>query len=118
MGSNRLVHLMFFAGGMVVAYILGQSVDWVWGYFAKPPAFYPEAIGLALAGSGTFVAWKNPAVFSAANEVALELKKVTWPTGQETKWGTIVVIVTVFVAAVLLSIYDLIWSSATGWVYG
>ena len=118
MGSNRLVHIMFFAVGMILAVVLIKAVDWVWGYFAKPPAFYVQAIGLFMAGGATLMAWKHPVVFSAANEVAVELKKVTWPTGQETKWGTIVVIVTVIVAAILLSLYDLIWSSATGWVYG
>jgi preprotein translocase subunit SecE len=117
MGASRLVHLMFFSIGIVFAYVLIQAVDWVWGYFAKPPP-YVFAIGIGVAGAATLYAWKHPMVFSAANEVALELKKVTWPTRQETKWGTIVVIVTVVIAAIVLSVYDLIWSWATGWVYG
>jgi preprotein translocase SecE subunit len=46
------------------------------------------------------------------------LHKVTWPTKQETKWATIIVIVTVVIGAIILSTYDLIWSWLTGLVYG
>jgi len=109
---------MFFGAGIIVAYVLIQAVDWVWGYFAKPPALYVDAIGLSVAAIATIIAWKHPVVFSLANEVALELKKVTWPTRQETKWATIVVLITVAIAATILSLYDLLWSSVTGYVYG
>ena len=118
MGANRLVHLMFFCAGIVVAIVLIQAVDWVWGYFAKPPAVYVDAIGLSVSAGATFLAWRNPTVFSTASEVAVELTKVTWPTRQETKWATVIVIVTVIIGAVILSTYDLVWSWLTGLVYG
>lgn len=118
MGPTRLVHLMFFGAGIVVAYVLIQSVDWVWGYFAKPPALYVDAIGLAVSAASTFLAWRNPTVFSTASEVAVELSRVTWPTRQETKWATIIVIVTVVIGAIILSTYDLVWSWLTSLVYG
>ena len=118
MSSNRLVGLMFFIGGIVLAYVTIQAVDWVWGYFAKPPALWVDSIGLALAGGSTFAAWRHPVAFSAANEVAVELGKVTWPTREETKWATVIVMVTVAIGAVILSTYDLLWSWLTGLVYG
>ena len=118
MGANRWVHLMFFGGGAVVAYVLIQAVDWVWGYWAKPPELYVDAIALSAAATATLIAWKHPTVFSLASEVALELKKVTWPTRQETKWATVVVLITVAIAAIILSLYDIVWSWLTGWVYG
>ena len=118
MGSSRLVHLMFFGAGIVVAFVLVQSVDWIWGYFAKPPAVFVDAIGVSVAAAGTFLAWRNPMVFSTASEVAVELEKVTWPTRQETKWATVIVIVTVIIGAAVLSTYDLVWSWLTGLVYG
>jgi preprotein translocase SecE subunit len=118
MGSTRLVHLMFFGAGIVVAYVCIQATDWIWGYFTKPPAGWVDTIGISVAGTAAFLAWRNPTVFSIANEVALELKKVTWPTRQESKWATIVVLITVVVAATFLSLYDVLWSWLTGLVYG
>jgi preprotein translocase subunit SecE len=43
-------------------------------------------------------------------EVVGELKKVVWPTRKETTLSTVVVIVLVFVTAVLLWVFDLVWA--------
>lgn len=118
MGSKRLVHLMFFGAGIVAAVVLVQAVDWIWGYFAKPPTMYVDAIALSVSSVATFLAWRNPMAFSTASEVAVELEKVTWPTGRETKAATLIVIVTVIIGAAVLSTYDLVWSWLTGLVYG
>jgi preprotein translocase SecE subunit len=100
MGSNRWVHLMFAVGGLLLAFVMVQTTEWVWGYFAKPKGVYVDAIGIFL-----------------ATVITMELKKVTWPTRKETSAATIVVIVTVIIASIFLGIFDLIWSWATGKLY-
>lgn len=117
MGSNRWVHLMFAVGGLLLAFVLVQTVEWVWGYFAKPRAVYVDAIGIVLATIVTLVAWRNKNLFTKATDITMELKKVTWPTRKETSAATIVVIVTVIIASIFLGVFDLIWSWATGKLY-
>jgi len=50
-------------------------------------------------------------------EVTNELRKVTWPTRKETQAATLVVIVTVIVAAIFLGLFDAIWSWLTSLIY-
>jgi preprotein translocase subunit SecE len=52
-----------------------------------------------------------------SNEVVVELKKVTWPNAQETRSATVVVIITVFIMAFFLGIFDLFWSSVMDFLY-
>ena len=53
-----------------------------------------------------------------ANEVATELKKVTWPTAKEVRAATIVVIVMALISALILGLFDFVWSNLTELVYG
>ena len=52
------------------------------------------------------------------SESKVEIKKVTWPTRKETYQATIVVIVTVIIAAIFLQIFDAFWSRVTGYILG
>ncbi len=122
MNATKLVHMLFFLGGLVLGwFVLVPTVDWIWVVTAndpRPPDLIVHGIGLATAGVATFMLWRNRRIYGVANEVAVELTKVTWPTRQETKWATIVVIITVIVAAVFLGVFDLVWSWITGKLYG
>jgi preprotein translocase subunit SecE len=50
-------------------------------------------------------------------EVALELRRVTWPSLRETRAATIAVIVASLVAAVILGAFDLFWGWLSATVY-
>ena len=117
MGSNRWVHMMFAAGGLLLSFFLVKLVDWIWGYFDKPNDLIVTAAGIVMGGLAAFFAWRHPPTFAKAQEITLELKKVTWPTRKETSAATTVVIVTVIIAAILLGVFDMIWSWATGLLY-
>ena len=52
------------------------------------------------------------------DEAWSELKKVTWPTRKETQAATLVVVVTVIIAAMLLGLFDMVWSWLTDRIYG
>ncbi len=43
-----------------------------------------------------------------------ELRKVTWPSWQDTKRMTIIVVVVVGIFAVIVSIFDVVWARALG----
>ena len=62
--------------------------------------------------------YRNPNINGLANEVAAELKKVTWPTGKEVKIATVVVVVMAIISALILGLFDAVWSTVTELIYG
>jgi preprotein translocase subunit SecE len=62
--------------------------------------------------------YRNDRAYSLTNEVASELKKVTWPTGKEVRGATLVVIVMAIISALILGLFDLVWSNLTTLIYG
>jgi preprotein translocase subunit SecE len=108
---------MFAAGGLLFSFVMLKLLEWVWGYFAKPNDLLLTAIAVGAGLLSAFLLWRHQPTFAKAQEITLELKKVTWPTRKETSAATMVVIVTVIIAAVLLGIFDIIWSWATGLLY-
>ena len=46
------------------------------------------------------------------------MKKVTWPSAKEVRAATIVVIVMAIISAIVLGLFDLVWSNLTELVYG
>jgi preprotein translocase subunit SecE len=115
MGPNKFVHLTFVLGGLLAAFVLSRTTDWVWSYFTKPNDLLVNLFALTIAGSMAVVAYRNERVHASIVDVTRELEKVTWPTRKETYAATIVVIVTVLIAALILSLFDAIWSKFTSW---
>jgi len=75
-------------------------------------------IGFALAAVVAFVVWRIPRTQTVSLEVALELRRVTWPTLRETRAATVAVIAASFVAAVILGGFDAAWAWLSGLIYG
>jgi preprotein translocase subunit SecE len=116
---NKPVHLMFLVGVIVLFYLLQWSIDWIWGYFGTAPN--ETNISLASAGIATLIGvlmYRSDKYYTLANEVAAELKKVTWPTGKEVRSATVVVIVMAIISALILGLFDFVWSNVTELVYG
>ena len=57
-------------------------------------------------------------VYSYVTDSKIELKKVTWPTKQETTQTTLGVIFVVIVVGILLWLFDMLLSWAIGTLYG
>jgi len=73
------------------------------------------AVGAVVVG---VTLYRNDRVYHLANEVSSELRKVTWPTAKEVRSATIVVIVMAVTSAIILFLFDLVWSGLTDLVYG
>jgi preprotein translocase subunit SecE len=116
---NKPVHLIYLCGAVLLFYLLQWTIDWVWGYFGTSPSEFKlsmiAAIGAVTAG---IVLYRNDRIYHLANEVSSELKKVTWPTAKEVRSATVVVIVMSVTSAVILFLFDLVWSGLTDLVYG
>lgn len=116
---NKPVHLMFLVGVIVLFYLLQWTTDWVWGYFGTVPSETYLSLGsAAIAVTTGIVVYRSDKYYYLANEVASELKKVTWPTSKEVRSATIVVIVMAIISALILGLFDLVWSNLTELVYG
>ena len=115
MGANKFIHLTFAVGALLAAFILSRAADWVWSYFAKPNELVVNGVAVVIAGVAAFVAYRNERVFANVHDITRELEKVAWPTRKETSAATVVVLVTVSIAAVILSTFDAIWSFFTNW---
>ena len=110
---------MYLVGAVVLFYLLQWSIDWIWGYFTTPPGDFQislmSAVGATVVGVWMY---RNDRYYALANEVASELKKVTWPTAKEVRAATLVVIVMAIVSALILGLFDFVWSNLTELVYG
>ena len=116
---NKPVHLIYLVGAVILFYLLQWTIDWIWGYFSTAPS--ETQISLFAAAGATIagiVMYKNDRLYHLTNEVATELKKVTWPTAKEVRAATLVVIVMAIVSALILGLFDLVWSNLTELVYG
>jgi preprotein translocase subunit SecE len=74
-------------------------------------------IGFVLAAALAFVVWRIPKTQTVSLEVALELRRVTWPTLRETRAATIAVIAASAIAAVILGLFDMVWSWLSAQIY-
>jgi preprotein translocase subunit SecE len=116
---NKPVHLMYLCGAVLLFYVLQWSIDWVWSMVGTPPSELRITVVSAVLAILVVVAlYRNDRIYTLANEVAGELKKVTWPTAKEVRAATFVVIVMAIISAIILGLFDLLWSQLTDMVYG
>ena len=116
---NKPVHLIYLCGAVLLFFLLQWSIDWVWGYFGTTPSESKISLMAALGAVVVGVSlYRNDRAYHLANEVSGELKKVTWPTAKEVRAATMVVIVMAIVSAIILGLFDMVWSNLTELVYG
>jgi preprotein translocase subunit SecE len=116
---NKPVHLVYLCGGLVLFLLLKLTTDWVWGYFTRvPDEFYVTVFALVTALFLSIYFYRHERTYNLINEIAGELKKVTWPGSKEVKSATIVVVIMTIISASLLGLFDMVWSKLTEFIYG
>lgn len=93
---------------LVVVGVVGNQ------YYSASPILYRVLVLLVLAAVAGFVALqtaKGKSFFALAKEARTEIRKVVWPTRQETTQTTLIVVAVVLVMALLLWGLD----SLLGW---
>ncbi|KWT13958.1 MULTISPECIES: preprotein translocase subunit SecE [Pseudomonas syringae group] len=94
---------------LVVVGVVGNQ------YYSAEPILYRVLALLMIAAAAAFVALqtgKGKAFFVLAKEARAEIRKVVWPTRQETTQTTLIVVAVVLVMALLLWGLD----SLLGWL--
>ncbi len=124
--NRRWVAMAYFSFGLLLWVLVDKFLSWTMAIVGLDQYNYEMAgerftlttlIGLLLAGTSVIMAWRSPRLSTLSNEVVVELKKVTWPTAQETRGATVVVIITVFIMAIFLGLFDFLWSSFLDLLY-
>lgn len=117
MSNQRYVLLSFIAGAILVGLTVQAASVSAFAQFAWPDrrllGILSTTSALALvSGAATFVGLlRSRKAVSFTDEVVGELRKVTWPTREESvRASTTVVLTTLFVAG-LLAAYDFIWKN-------
>lgn len=123
-GVARYVNLSFVGVGLLSWVILGGFMAWLLGLFGaswNAPLLgvnFRVADLLGMLGAIGAVIYLRRRYTGWALEVGNELARVTWPTFQETKLATIVVIITTIIISLILGLFDYIWAWLTSLIYG
>ena len=90
-------------------------------YFSEVRLFY-RVLGILLsivvASSIMYQTDFGKTVFNYVSESKIELKKVTWPTKQETTQTTLGVLVIVVIIGLILWLLDMLFAWSVGTLYG
>ncbi|MBM4352257.1 MAG: preprotein translocase subunit SecE [Deltaproteobacteria bacterium] len=125
MNLQRFVNIAYVLAGLlawvICAHLFGAIFDLFSRDFDRPligtEFARSDLLGL-ICGAAVGVALKlNRVVNTWALEVANELKKVTWPSWEETRLSTVVVIITSIVMAIILGVFDMIWALVSTAIY-
>lgn len=117
LGTEQWVIFAFSVSALISFWVLKNLIVVIWDRFAEPDTTIATLAAAALALGGAIVLYRKPNVHGFANDVAVEYSQVQWPTREEAWSHTAVVIVVSIVAAVVLAVYDLGWSTLTDLLY-
>lgn len=104
---DALKWLLVFA--LIAAGVIGNA------HFSAEPLLYRVLALLALAAVASFIAFntaKGAALWSLGQGAVVELRKVVWPTRQETNQTTLIVVAVVIVMSIILWLLDTLF----GWI--
>lgn len=123
MGVVRYVNMSFIAMAIMAYVVLTEFFGW--GLAFAGSAANPELLGdqlrlanliaFAVAVGATLVLRRK--YNKLALEIGNELSKVTFPTWEETKKLTVVVIIVTIIIALILGAFDYVWSQLSSTVY-
>lgn len=90
-------------------------------YFSDVRLFYRVLGMISVVILSGFIGYQSDfgkLIYSYISDSKVEIKKVTWPTKQETTQTTLGVIVVVFIVGILLWLFDMLLGWAIGTLYG
>lgn len=105
----------------VVVTALVVVAIWGNGYYAEISPLYRALAIVALALVAAFVGLQTEqgrAFNQLRKDAAIELRKVVWPTRQETVQTTLIVLVFVVIVALILFLMDWVLNGLVSWVIG
>jgi preprotein translocase subunit SecE len=135
LGVFKYVFAAFFGAGIGFAWLMGKMlasgwshlVEWPWAvrtfpvllrYAEDERTTYTTAVGAVVGVIAVILSLRHEGIRRWADDVAIELSKVTWPKKETVTNGTIVVIAAGLFATVYIGLLDRLWGFVTMLVYG
>ncbi len=125
MGHRRYVYAAFFSFAIALAYFLSRAAGSVWHRLSQwtPKVGEPREdmltpIAAVISGVAMFLVYRRADVRQLADEVALELSKVEWPTKEKVRRSTTIVVSATLGAAVAFWLYDIAANKGVTFVTG
>jgi preprotein translocase SecE subunit len=122
---KKYIDFSYLLGLLLITWLVVKVVGSLWGIWDGMPdpkvllgVHLSTLVGIVAGISLTAYLRFNAKVYKAVSECGVELKKTIWPTWEETKYNTIVVIVVSFCLGFILWFFDLIWKNLTDLMYG
>jgi preprotein translocase subunit SecE len=120
MNNQRYIVLAFLAFAAVLgAAVHGIAVPLVARFNLSDPEILPgvanatSVVSIVLSVAIFIALMRMPSVISYTDEVISELRKVVWPTRDETVRNATIVLATVLIRSAILGTYDYIWGAIT-----
>jgi len=117
LGLLRWVQLAYMVLALLTLWVFDKVIISIWARFAEPNTTLATLIAGVLALLLATVAYRHEKANRVSREVVAELARVTWPSREETRTSTVVVIVTSIIAAIILGAFDAVWSTITDIIY-
>jgi len=123
--SKRIVYLSFVAGTLIAYWAVSNLYASVFDVLSVRDAHLlgrefttSKALAAATAIGLVMLFWRHPRWRPAADEVSIELTKVTWPSWDETKTNTRVTVIVSVIIAFILWVFDQVFGALTNWMLG
>ena len=117
LGLQRWVQLAYMGLGLLVLWMCDRIIVSIWSKFAEPNPTVATALAAVIGFVVAYVVYRNEKANRISREVVGELAKVTWPSSEETRVSTVVVILTSIIAAGIIGAFDAVWSAITDLIY-
>ena len=123
---RRYVNLAFIFAAMILSWFMMKFSALVMSWIPNVTdnrlmgehVTYSTVAGIILGVLTTIVLWRSPKIYEGALSVAREMKKVTWPTADETKYAMKVVIATSLIVSAILFLFDFAAKQLTDLILG
>ena len=121
MDNRKLIFSTHLAVSAVVWFMTRSLINWLSLNFyqlRKLPGLdtWREVVPVVIAVGVLIFLWKSAKVNQTLEEVVAELKKVTWPSVEDVKKSTVVVMICIILASGLRAIFDLFFGKVVGWL--
>lgn len=121
--TKRYVVIFYALATVVVGFFLERVLEKVFAALRLNDASLfagytvTTVVGFGIAIAAAFTIWRVSRTRTLSLQVAEELRRVTWPSWRETRAATLAVILASAVAAVVLGIFDFVWSWLSQRIY-
>lgn len=122
---KRYVNLSFIIACIIMSWFYMKFAAFIMGMFQLADervmgerVTYSTVAGILLAIVTTVLLWRSPRIYEGSLNVAREMKKVTWPDAEETKYSMKVVIAMSVIVALILFVFDFCSKELTDLILG